>query len=63
MFSTIGLFAGRQQALIFYALAPLAVLCAVLVAPVLLRSRRAPRAARPRGRRGARRRRGAYAAG
>ena len=42
MFSTIGLFAGRQQALIFYALAPLAVLCAVLAAPALLRSGRAP---------------------
>ena len=38
MFTTIGLFAGRQQALILYALAPFAVLCAVLVAPALLRS-------------------------
>src|SRR3954468_163573 len=38
MFTTIGLFAGRQQALIYYALAPFAVLLVVLVAPALLRS-------------------------
>jgi phosphatidyl-myo-inositol alpha-mannosyltransferase len=38
MFTTIGLFAGRQQALVWYALAPFGVLCAVLVAPALLRS-------------------------
>src|SRR3954447_9908916 len=38
MFTTIGLFAGRQQALVWYALAPIGVLCAVLVAPALLRS-------------------------
>lgn len=38
MFATVGLFAGRQQALVWYALAPVAVLCAVLVAPALLRS-------------------------
>jgi phosphatidyl-myo-inositol alpha-mannosyltransferase len=38
MFSTIGLFAGRQQALVWYALAPIGLLCAVLVAPALLRS-------------------------
>jgi phosphatidylinositol alpha-mannosyltransferase len=38
MFSTIGLFSGRQQALVWYALAPFGVLCAVLVAPALLRS-------------------------
>jgi phosphatidylinositol alpha-mannosyltransferase len=38
MFTTIGLFAGRQQALVWYALAPFAVLCAVLVAPALVRS-------------------------
>jgi phosphatidyl-myo-inositol alpha-mannosyltransferase len=37
MFTTIGLFAGRQQALLWYALAPFAILCAVLVAPALLR--------------------------
>jgi phosphatidylinositol alpha-mannosyltransferase len=38
MFATIGLFAGRQQALVWYAMAPLALLCAVLVAPALIRS-------------------------
>jgi phosphatidylinositol alpha-mannosyltransferase len=38
MFATVGLFAGRQQALLWYALAPFAVVCAVLVAPGLLRS-------------------------
>jgi phosphatidylinositol alpha-mannosyltransferase len=37
MFATIGLFGGHQQALLWYALAPFAVLCAVLVSPVLLR--------------------------
>jgi phosphatidylinositol alpha-mannosyltransferase len=42
MFTTIGLFAGRQQALIWYALAPIAVLCVVLVAPALLRGSRPP---------------------
>jgi phosphatidylinositol alpha-mannosyltransferase len=38
MFTTIGLFAGRQQALLWYGLAPFAVLCLVLVAPALIRS-------------------------
>ena len=38
MFATIGLFAGRQQALLWYALAPFGVLCVVLVAPALLRA-------------------------
>jgi phosphatidylinositol alpha-mannosyltransferase len=38
MFTTIGLFAGRQQALVWYAVAPLAVLSLVLVAPALIRS-------------------------
>jgi phosphatidyl-myo-inositol alpha-mannosyltransferase len=38
MFITIGLFAGRQQALLWYGLAPIGVLCAVLVAPALIRS-------------------------
>jgi phosphatidylinositol alpha-mannosyltransferase len=47
MFATIGLFAGRQQALIFYALAPFAVLLAVLVAPALLRRSDPSRSARP----------------
>src|SRR4051794_17196341 len=46
MFSTVGLFAGRQQALLFYALAPFVVLCAVLVAPALLRSGLPSRSAR-----------------
>jgi len=46
MFITIGLFAGRQQALIWYALAPFAVLCVVLVAPALLRSGLPSRSAR-----------------
>jgi phosphatidylinositol alpha-mannosyltransferase len=39
MFSTIGLFAGRQAALVWYALAPLAILFLVLLAPTLVRSR------------------------
>jgi phosphatidyl-myo-inositol alpha-mannosyltransferase len=43
MFTTIGLFAGRQQALLWYALAPFAVLCGVLVAPALLRRGHAAR--------------------
>jgi phosphatidylinositol alpha-mannosyltransferase len=46
MFTTIGLFAGRQQALVWYALAPFGVLCAVLVAPALLRSGLPSRSAR-----------------
>jgi phosphatidylinositol alpha-mannosyltransferase len=46
MFTTIGLFAGRQQALVWYALAPLAILFAVLLAPVLLRSGLPSRSAR-----------------
>jgi phosphatidylinositol alpha-mannosyltransferase len=37
MFTTIGLFPGRQQALLWYAVAPFAVLCAVLVMPLVLR--------------------------
>jgi phosphatidylinositol alpha-mannosyltransferase len=37
MFSTIGLFRGHQQALLWYGLAPFIALCAVLVAPALLR--------------------------
>jgi phosphatidylinositol alpha-mannosyltransferase len=37
MFTTIGLFPGKQQALIWYAVAPFLVLIAVLVAPALLR--------------------------
>lgn len=43
MFTTIGLFAGRQQALVWYALAPFGLLLVVLVAPALIRSRRPTR--------------------
>jgi len=46
MFATIGLFAGRQQALIWYALAPVAALVLVLAAPALLRSGLPSRSAR-----------------
>jgi phosphatidylinositol alpha-mannosyltransferase len=46
MFTTIGLFAGRAQALIWYALAPFMVLLVVLAAPLLLRSGRSSRSAR-----------------
>jgi phosphatidylinositol alpha-mannosyltransferase len=46
MFQTVGLFAGRQSALVLYALAPFAVLCCVLVAPALLRSGRPSRSQR-----------------
>jgi phosphatidylinositol alpha-mannosyltransferase len=46
MFTTIGLFAGRQQALLWYGLAPLGVLCLVLVAPALIRSGLPSRSAR-----------------
>jgi phosphatidylinositol alpha-mannosyltransferase len=48
MFSTVGLFAGRQQALVWYALAPIAVLAVVLVAPALVRSGLPKRSARLR---------------
>jgi phosphatidylinositol alpha-mannosyltransferase len=37
MFTTIGLFAGRQQALLWYALAPIAIVAVVLIAPALLK--------------------------
>lgn len=46
MFATIGLFAGRQQALVWYAIAPVALLCLVLVAPALIRSGLPSRSAR-----------------
>jgi phosphatidyl-myo-inositol alpha-mannosyltransferase len=46
MFSTIGLFPGRQQALVWYALAPLGVLAFVLAAPALVRSGLPRRSAR-----------------
>ena len=43
MFITIGLFAGKQQALLWYALAPIGLLVVVLVAPALIRSGRPAR--------------------
>jgi phosphatidylinositol alpha-mannosyltransferase len=46
MFTTVGLFAGRQQALVWYALAPLGILFVVLLAPALLRSGLPSRSAR-----------------
>jgi phosphatidylinositol alpha-mannosyltransferase len=46
MFATVGLFAGRQQALLWYAAAPVVALLAVLVAPALLRSGLPSRSAR-----------------
>jgi phosphatidylinositol alpha-mannosyltransferase len=46
MFTTIGLFAGRQQALLWYGTAPLALLVLVLVAPALVRSGLPSRSAR-----------------
>jgi phosphatidylinositol alpha-mannosyltransferase len=49
MFQTVGLFAGRQSALFYYAVAPFAVLCCVLVAPALIRSGRTSRSQRVHG--------------
>jgi uncharacterized membrane protein YbhN (UPF0104 family) len=49
MFQTVGLFAGRQSALVWYAVAPFAVLCCVLVAPALIRSGRTSRSQRVQG--------------
>jgi phosphatidyl-myo-inositol alpha-mannosyltransferase len=46
MFSTVGLFAGREQALLWYAAAPFIVLMIVLVAPALVRSGLPKRSAR-----------------
>jgi phosphatidylinositol alpha-mannosyltransferase len=46
MFATVGLFQGRQQALLWYAVAPVVAMMAVLVAPVLLRSGLPSRSAR-----------------
>ncbi len=43
MFSTIGLFDGRQRALLWYAVAPIGLLLVVLVAPALIRSKRPTR--------------------
>jgi phosphatidylinositol alpha-mannosyltransferase len=49
MFQTVGLFAGRQSALVYYAVAPFAVLCCVLVAPALIRSGRTSRSQKLQG--------------
>jgi phosphatidyl-myo-inositol alpha-mannosyltransferase len=46
MFSTVGLFAGKEQALIWYAAAPVIVLALVLAAPALVRSGLPKRSAR-----------------
>ena len=46
MFSTVGLFAGKEQALIWYAAAPVVVLALVLAVPALLRSGLPKRSAR-----------------
>ena len=46
MFSTVGLFAGKEQALIWYAAAPVVVLALVLFVPALLRSGLPKRSAR-----------------
>lgn len=43
MFSTIGLFDGKQRALLWYAVAPFALLLVVLVAPAVIRSARPTR--------------------
>jgi len=49
IFSTIGLFAGSQRALVLYAAAPFVVLCAVLVAPALVRPGKRSRSQRVQG--------------
>src|SRR5207342_1979131 len=46
MFSSVGMFHGHQKALLAVAIAPMAVLVAVLVAPVLLRRGAISRSAR-----------------
>jgi phosphatidyl-myo-inositol alpha-mannosyltransferase len=46
MFSTVSLFSAHHQALVFVAIAPLAVLAAVLVTPTLLRKGGAPHSRR-----------------
>jgi phosphatidylinositol alpha-mannosyltransferase len=48
MFSTVGLFAGKEQALIWYAAAPVVVVALVLLAPALVRSGLPTRSARVR---------------
>jgi len=46
MVSTVGLLAGRERALLLWAIAPIFLICAVVVAPALLRGSRAMRSAR-----------------
>ena len=46
MFSTVSLFSERHRALVFFAIAPLAMLAAVLVAPTLLRKSGTPHSRR-----------------
>jgi phosphatidylinositol alpha-mannosyltransferase len=46
MFSTVGLFAGKEQALLWYAAAPIIVVALVLIAPALVRSGLPKRSAR-----------------
>ena len=46
MLATVGLFRGREQALVAVTLIPLLVLCLVLVAPVLMRDGKTARSAR-----------------
>jgi phosphatidylinositol alpha-mannosyltransferase len=46
MFSTVSLFSERHRALVFFAIAPLAVLAAVLIAPTLLRKSGTPHSRR-----------------
>ncbi|MEA2380719.1 MAG: phosphatidyl-myo-inositol alpha-mannosyltransferase [Solirubrobacteraceae bacterium] len=46
MFSTVSVFSERHKALVFFAIAPLAILAAVLVAPALLRGGAASRSRR-----------------
>src|SRR5213076_2199403 len=48
MFSTVSVFSERHRALVLFAIAPLAVLAAVLVAPALLRGGRAAPGPPPR---------------
>jgi phosphatidylinositol alpha-mannosyltransferase len=46
MFSTVSLFSERHRALVAFAIAPLAILAAVLIAPALLRTSATPRSRR-----------------
>ncbi len=49
MFRTTGLFAGRQAALLLYAIAPVVVLCTVVAGPLLLAPGRLSRSRRVQG--------------